>query len=428
MTTSKLKADPHSEDISFSAGFIIVFLPFAVAFILSCLFRTMNAVLVPTLIRLTKATPSELGLLNATYFLAYALFQIPLGTLLDNYGAKKVQSLLFVIGGFGLVISGTSNLIEVIAIGHALLGIGMSGGLMAAFKMIVQWFPSEKIPILNGVMMTFGGIGILLSATPTEYLVTHFGWQTLNVSFGLMAITVAVLIYAVVPETKVATEKSNLSDQISIIATIFKSKFFWIIALITVSVLSSFMAIHGLWIESWLQTVSKLPQSTIDNYLVLMAIAMTVSLLSTGYIAKLAMYYKKSLENILAYLVVIYIITELFIITADDHYDWVWWILLSLVSQIFNLSYAILTQHFQKAHSGRANTALNVVVFASVFLVQYLIGLIVTISSQYFSLATSYKISFMMPVLIQVICVGLFLVLWNRGSHKVKQIKASKNH
>ena len=419
MTTSKLKADSHSEDISFKAAFIIVFLPFAVAFILSCLFRTMNAVLVPTLIRLTKATPSELGLLNATYFLAYALFQIPLGTLLDNYGAKKVQSLLFVIGGFGLVISGTSNLIEVIAIGHAFLGIGMSGGLMAAFKMIVQWFPSEKIPILNGVMMTFGGIGILLSATPTEYLVTHFGWKTLNVSFGLMAITVAVLIYAVVPETKVATEKSNLSDQISIITTIFKSKFFGIIALITVSVLSSFMAIHGLWIESWLQTVSNLPQSTIDNYLVLMAIAMTVSLLSTGYIAKLAIYYKKSLENILAYLLVIYIITELFIITADDHYDWVWWILLSLISQIFNLSYAILTQHFQKTHSGRANTALNVVVFSSTFLIQYFIGLIVTVSSQHFTEATSYKISFMLPVAIQVTCVGLVLRRWS--SYKTLQ-------
>ena len=416
MTT--LKAQPHSEKVTFRKAFAIVFLPFAVAFILSCLFRTMNAVLVPTLLQLTHAKPSELGLLNATYFLAYALFQIPLGTLLDNYGAKKIQSFLFLIGGLGLILSGITDRILIIAIGHALLGIGMSGGLMAAFKMIVQWFPSEKIPMLNGIMMTFGGAGILLSATPTEHLVAHFGWETLNISFGLLAILVAVFIYSIVPETKEATEKSNLSSQFNGLVAIYKSKFFWTIALITASILASFMAIHGLWVENWLQIVSSAKQSTIDNYLLLMGIAMTISLLSTGYIAKIANYYKKPLENILAFLVVIYIIVELTIITDHSQHEWVWWVLLSLISQIFNLSYAILTQHFQKTHSGRANTALNVVVFSSVFLIQYLIGFMITILNNHFSLVESYKISFMLPILIQAICIFTFFFLQKNIAHK----------
>ncbi len=411
MTTFEWKADLHSDNITFKKAFIIVFLPFALAFILSCLFRTMNAVLVPTLMQLTHPNPTELGLLNATYFLAYALFQIPLGVLLDNYGAKKIQSFLFVIGGFGLFLSGITDRIGVIAVGHALLGIGMSGGLMAAFKMIVQWFPSEKIPMLNGIMMTFGGIGILLSATPTEYLVTHLGWEALNIGFGGLAIIAASLIYFIVPETKVATEKSSLSNQLNGLSAIFKSKFFWTIALIAASILPSFMAVHGLWIENWLQAVSSKPQSTIDNYLVLMAIAMTVSLLSTGYISKIAHFYKKPIENILAFLVVIYLVIELAMITVHGRYDWVWWVLLSLISQIFNLSYAVLTQHFQKTHSGRANTALNVVVFSSAFFIQYFIGFIVTLSNSYFTLPESYKISFMLPIFIQVICFGLFMFL-----------------
>ncbi|WP_133408304.1 MFS transporter [Parashewanella tropica] len=418
MTALKLNAAYESKNITFKKAFAIVFLPFALAFILSCLFRTMNAVLVPTLLQLTKATPSELGLLNATYFLAYALFQIPLGTLLDNYGSKKVQSCLFVIGGLGLLISGITNRIEIIAIGHALLGIGMSGGLMAAFKMIVQWFPSEKIPMLNGIMMTFGGVGILLSATPTDYLVTHLGWQALNVGFSLLAFGVALLIILIVPESKIATEKSSVASQLKGIAVIFKSKYFWTIAIITTGVLPSFMAIHGLWVENWLQTVSNAKQSTIDDYLMLMGIAMTVSLLSTGFIAKIARYYEKPLENILAGLVIIYIVIELMIITVHGQYEWIWWVLLSLVSQIFNLSYAAMTKHFQKTHSGRANTALNVVVFTSVFLIQFLIGLIVTLSNQYLSLANSYKVSFMLPVVIQVVCLGLFWVLRKKDTCK----------
>ncbi len=392
---------------SFQKTFIVVFLPFTIAFILSCLFRAMNAVLIPTLVQLTHVRPDQLGLLNATFFLAYALFQIPLGVLLDNYGAKNTQASLFIVGGAGLILAGITTNIWIIALGHALLGIGMSGGLMAAFKIIVQWFPIEKIPMLNGIMMTFGGIGILLSATPTEIIASTFGWTVLNVGFGFLAIAAAILIFAIVPDSGAAIQKNSISAQLKGLASIYKTKSFWKIAPITASVLSSFMAIHGLWVENWLRTISNASQSTIDNYLVVMAVAMTASLLSTGYIAKIARYYDKPLENILGVLVIAYVFVELGIIFISDE-SLIFWILLCLISQIFNLSYAILTQNFQKTYSGRANTALNVIVFFATFFIQYIIGFAINFLSHFYTLMVSYKISFTIPILLQFICTVWF--------------------
>lgn len=400
----------HTNKMSFNKAFVIVFLPFAVGFILSCLFRTMNAVLVPTLKQLLDITPSQLGLLTAGYFLAYALFQVPLGTMLDKFGARKVQSMLFLLGGAGLMISGLSDRVWVITLGRALLGVGMSGGLMAAFKVIVQWFPANKIPILNGIMMTFGGIGMMLSATPTHWLVTHTNWTIVNIGYGTLAILQGIVIYTLVPETEVAVEKTTFYNQLNGLASIYRSPFFWKVAPITTSVLASFMAIHGLWIENWLLKVSLLDQHVINNYLLMIAGAMTISLLSTGYIVKLANYYQQPLERILGLLLLLYIMTELGLIFYGNSYSWLFWILISLISQLFNLSYAVLTQHFQKTHSGRANTALNLMVFSSTFIVQYMIGFTISILDLQYGTVSSYKISFLLPVAIQILCAIWFYV------------------
>ncbi len=61
-----------------------VFLPFAAGYFLSYLFRVVNAVIAPDLVRDIGLNPSDLGLLTSAYFLTFAAFQLPLGVLLDD--------------------------------------------------------------------------------------------------------------------------------------------------------------------------------------------------------------------------------------------------------------------------------------------------------------------------------------------------------
>ena len=61
---------------------------------MSYFFRSVNAIIAPDLISDMDLNASDLGLMTAGYFLAFAAFQMPLGILLDRFGPVKVQTVL----------------------------------------------------------------------------------------------------------------------------------------------------------------------------------------------------------------------------------------------------------------------------------------------------------------------------------------------
>jgi len=72
-------------------AFLPLYLAFAAGYLLSYLYRTVNAVISPELTRELGLAPGSLGLLTSAYFVAFALMQIPVGMLLDRYGPRRVS-------------------------------------------------------------------------------------------------------------------------------------------------------------------------------------------------------------------------------------------------------------------------------------------------------------------------------------------------
>ena len=75
---------------------LFVFLPFSAGYFLSYVYRSTNAILAPYLNQDLGINAEQLGLITSVYFLTFALFQLPLGILLDKFGARRVQTVLFV--------------------------------------------------------------------------------------------------------------------------------------------------------------------------------------------------------------------------------------------------------------------------------------------------------------------------------------------
>ncbi len=71
-------------------NFLRIYFVFAAAYLLSYLFRSVNAVISPELSRDLSLNPASLGLLTSAYFLAFGAAQIPVGMLLDRYGPRRV--------------------------------------------------------------------------------------------------------------------------------------------------------------------------------------------------------------------------------------------------------------------------------------------------------------------------------------------------
>src|SRR5512134_2827170 len=134
-----------------------IFIPFALGYFLSYLYRTVNAVLAPDLVRDIGLEPASLGLLTSAYFLAFAAAQLPLGILLDRYGPRRVEAGLLLFAAGGALLFGRAATLGELLLARALIGVGVAACLMAAFKAFTDWFPRELLPFVNGIQMVSGG-------------------------------------------------------------------------------------------------------------------------------------------------------------------------------------------------------------------------------------------------------------------------------
>ena len=88
-----------------------------------------------------------------------------------------------------------------LTIGRGLIGLGVSGCLMAALKANVIWFSKSKIPIVNGIIFAFGAAGALSTTVPLELLIREVDWRLVFFCLAGIAILSGLVIFFLVPES-----------------------------------------------------------------------------------------------------------------------------------------------------------------------------------------------------------------------------------
>jgi MFS family permease len=51
-------------------------------------------------------------------------------------------------------------------LGRALIGLGVASALTAGIQALVLWFPKERVPLLNGLMVMLGALGAVTATWP----------------------------------------------------------------------------------------------------------------------------------------------------------------------------------------------------------------------------------------------------------------------
>ncbi|MEO0730921.1 MAG: MFS transporter, partial [Pseudomonadota bacterium] len=190
-------------------------LPFAFGYFLSYLFRAVNAVVAPDLVSELGLSATELGLMTSAYLAAFALFQLPLGILLDRYGARRVQAALIFVAALGAGLFAIGDNALTLTIARALIGLGFAGGLMAGFKAVVVWVPAPRRALANAFVMSAGAVGLIVATAPTEWAVAEFGWRNVIFFFAVLSVVSAALVLLVVPERRAtAAAPASLGRQL----------------------------------------------------------------------------------------------------------------------------------------------------------------------------------------------------------------------
>ncbi|MBT3372843.1 MAG: MFS transporter [Rhodospirillaceae bacterium] len=356
---------------------LLVFMPFACGYFFSYFYRTVNAVVAPYLQQDIGLGPADMGLMSAAYFLTFAAFQIPLGLLLDRYGPRRVQGTLYCIAALGALLFAKGDSVTTLILARAMIGFGVSGGLMAALKAIVMWFPLNRVATVNGWYFAFGGLGALAATGPVDIAMQSMDWRQMFMLLAAVTLVVAALILLVVPERPNSAATGSLKEQISEIGQIYRDPYFWRIVPLMFTCASSFMAIQGLWAGPWLLEVEGFSQADTAAHLTIMAVGMIVGVTGSGLFASVLQRMGYDMAGVCGFAAFFSIIAMLLLITDIVPSSYVLWAYIGLVVALTALVFAALAHHFPISQAARANTAANVIVFAMAFVYQWGIGWVI---------------------------------------------------
>ena len=354
-----------------------LFLPFAGAYFLSYLYRTANAVIGPVLADELALGAGSLGLLTSAYFLSFALAQLPLGMLLDRFGARRVESGLLLIAAAGASVFALGQSIGDLAIGRALIGLGVSACLMAAFKAFSLWFAADRQASLTGWIMTAGGLGALAATAPLEAALHITGWR--EIFFGLAALTLAVSVWLFfsVPERDSATKPESLATQWLGVKQVFASAHFWRFAPLGLTMTGGFMALQSLWSISWLMQVNGYTRAVAADHMAGMSVAMLIAYVLIGLLATGLARRGIKPVTLLAGALALSLLTLALIATQRFGQTYALWVAYGTFSSFGTLAYSQAAAGFPVSLSGRANTAFNLMVFLGAFGVQWGLGVLI---------------------------------------------------
>ncbi|MEZ0322039.1 Probable sulfoacetate transporter SauU (plasmid) [Thermus thermophilus] len=180
-------------------------LPYALGYALSYLLRSANAVLADPLARDLGLSPAALGGLTASFYLAFALGQLPLGGLLDRYGPRRVLFPLLLVAGLGSLLFALGRGFTLLLVGRGLMGAGVALALVGAIR-AYQLHSPQRMGALSGFTVALGGLGGLLATSPLAYAGENLGWRGAFLLLALLAMALALLGLGVAPRDPLAGE------------------------------------------------------------------------------------------------------------------------------------------------------------------------------------------------------------------------------
>ena len=391
-------------------------LPFACGYFMSYLFRAVNSVIAPDLMAELGLTKTDLGLLTSAYLYAFMIFQLPLGLALDRFGPRRVQTVLLSVCALGAGLFGFGTATAELTAARAIIGIGLCGSLMSAFKANVLWLPIARVPLANSVIVACGGLGIVAATAPADWLAQTIGWRGLFHGLAALTFAVAMFICFAVPRTgekhrEGEARPARLASQLRGLKRILTDPVFWRIAPMVAAISGSSIAVQTLWAARWMVDIRGLDRGAAANVLMAMAIAFVVGSLSTGIIADWAGRRGIALKTVVLAAFVVFAATQVTILLNLPLPTALPWIVFGLTAQTSNLGYATLAAHFGREMAGRAQSSANMLLFLASAVFQSGIGWVLDLfpgAEPGSGTAVGYEWAFGMLLILQLVSIAWY--------------------
>jgi MFS family permease len=136
--------------------------------------------------------------------------QIPVGVLLDRYGAKLLLSVGAAVMAAGQLIVAFAPTLEYAVIGRMLVGLGDSFTFISMIRMVNGWYAGAKASKMQQYVATIGQTGQFFSAVPFWFMLESLGWQP---AFSIMAAASLLALLLLIAYTANEPEMASHAKQ-----------------------------------------------------------------------------------------------------------------------------------------------------------------------------------------------------------------------
>jgi sugar phosphate permease len=356
--------------------FLVVTLPLAAMNLINQASRTVMSIIGPVLAVELSLSASELGLLAACMFAAYALAQLPVGVTLDMYGPRRVQTALCILAALGFAVFALSDRLTGFAIARVVLGVAISAGLTAILKANSQWFAPTRVAGMTGLAMVVGSLGSVATTAPVEAVLPELGWRNVFWILTGASLLVAAWIFLSVRDRPGPAVRRSLWSEFRVTLAVCNSQPFWRYgpAIAMLSVLN--FAYLGLWAGPWLRDVAGYDGATRAHTLLLYTLGMMAGALIIGQVSGRvqARGYPAILVPSLCIAGLVSAQVGLILRPVDPAAVTILWVAFAFFGAGGPAGYVAVNQMFPSDQTGRVSTAINTLTLGGAFLLQAAIG------------------------------------------------------
>lgn len=196
--------------------------------------RLVPSVIQADLMVAFNMTAKGSGLLGGMFYYPYIAMQMPIGTLVDRFGARVLLTLAAFFCGLSAFLFAFSDSLTFLFISRFLLGFWASAGFVCALKLATVWFPAHLFGTIVGTTQALGMLGAS-SGGVVLYFHQAYGFKTIFIFLGLLFLVLSALYFLIIrnrPKTDEAVRpQAHSVGQGGFAIKVFTSPYTWINAL-----------------------------------------------------------------------------------------------------------------------------------------------------------------------------------------------------
>jgi MFS family permease len=230
---------------------------------------------------------STFGQLSALYYFAYSPMQLPVGILMDRYGARKLLTLACLCCTLGSLMFSYSTSLSIAGTGRFLVGFGSAFAFVGVLSSAINWLPYKFFSLVAGLMTSIGMLGLVYGEIKLTSLAHSLSLSNILLLLVVVGALLTILIFFVIRDNPNSEHKEDLPFKMFLqnVVHVLKTKEIWLIGFIGACLYTSLSVFGELWGKSYLENAHHLSKSDSATTISMMFIGWAIGAPISGYIS-----------------------------------------------------------------------------------------------------------------------------------------------